>query len=181
MSSEWTPWYRFKLADGRVVVGAVQGSGGVIGGRSVAEATDGVRRLRVAIKRAEEGERTGIYEPKPGHACLYPEYSFASQGPRISIPLVGATVMLAKNPRERLRAHEAAGGRSAKGRITHAEAKQVLEARGIKLEHDFDRDVRSLSDANLIAEMAKEAGYRKSKTAPGSTARMYFQYLHRIK
>jgi hypothetical protein len=38
-----------------------------------------------------------------------------------------------------------------------------------------------MSDKQLVAETAREAGYRKRKDATGSTARMYFQYLSRLK
>jgi hypothetical protein len=65
-----------------------------------------------------------------------------------------------------------------KQRLSNREAKSLLEAAGI----DFRKDVFTIgsSDMNLVAETAKAAGYRKSKNAPGSTARMYFQYLARL-
>lgn len=66
-----------------------------------------------------------------------------------------------------------------KKKITHQEAKQLLKSEGVDFSRDSDE--LSLSTKNRIAEVAKLAGYRKSKNAPGSTARMYFQYLGRLK
>lgn len=66
-----------------------------------------------------------------------------------------------------------------KKKIDHYEAKRRLQAAGI----DFSRDSDELrmSDAQLVADTAREAGYRKRKDAPGSTSRMYFQYLRRLR
>jgi hypothetical protein len=69
---------------------------------------------------------------------------------------------------------------STKKRMTHAQAKTLLESAGINFKRDYHEGV-SMSDANLIAEVARSAGYRKRKDAPGSTARMYFQFLSRLK
>ena len=66
-----------------------------------------------------------------------------------------------------------------KKKITHHEAKRRLEAAGIDFRRDSD-ELR-MSEAQLVADTAREAGYRKRKDAPGSTARMYFQYLRRLK
>jgi len=44
---------------------------------------------------------------------------------------------------------------------------------------DFHR--LSSSEVDLILNMARATGYRKRKDAPGSTARMYFQYLSRLR
>ena len=48
---------------------------------------------------------------------------------------------------------------------------------------DFSRDFHSLSRSNVddLLAYAKLYRYRKSKTAPGSTARVYYQYLQRAK
>jgi hypothetical protein len=66
-----------------------------------------------------------------------------------------------------------------KKKIDHHEAKRRLQAAGI----DFSRDSDELrmSEAQLVADTAREAGYRKRKDAPGSTSRMYFQYLRRLR
>jgi hypothetical protein len=65
-----------------------------------------------------------------------------------------------------------------KQRLSHREAKALLEAAGI----NFRKDVFTLptSSLSLVADTAKAAGYRKSKNAPGSTGRMYFQFLSRM-
>lgn len=66
-----------------------------------------------------------------------------------------------------------------KKKITPQEAKRLIESDGI----DFRRDFHELSSSEVqrVLEVAKLAGYRKSKNAPGSTARMYFQYLDRLR
>lgn len=66
----------------------------------------------------------------------------------------------------------------AKKRLNHREVKALLKLAGINFAKDFHE--LSSSDATLLAEYAKLAGYRKSKNAPGSTARMYFQLLERL-
>ncbi len=66
-----------------------------------------------------------------------------------------------------------------KKKISHHEAKRRLEAAGINFARDSD-ELR-MSDAQLVADTARETGYRKRKDAPGSTSRMYFQYLRRLK
>ncbi len=79
--------FAIKLRDGEVVVGPVQGCGGVV------ERRGGFGRLRVAIVHAEEGLPTGLYEPRPGWARVYPEYSAQGQGPAIDVDLRGAEVL----------------------------------------------------------------------------------------
>jgi hypothetical protein len=66
-----------------------------------------------------------------------------------------------------------------KKRIKHSkcDVKRALVMQGV----DFKKDVHELShsDLNAVAMMARATGYRKSKTAPGSTGRMYFELLQR--
>jgi hypothetical protein len=78
--------------------------------------------------------------------------------------------------RERI---SAAPAHARKKKITPREAKQLIQSDGI----DFGRDFHELSsyEVQRILEVAHLAGYRKRKDAPGSTARMYFQYLSRLK
>ncbi len=66
----------------------------------------------------------------------------------------------------------------AKKKLTPKEAKSLLARAGV----DFRKDFHALgsADVQLIADTAKLAGYRKHKNAPGSTARMYYQYLERV-
>jgi len=66
-----------------------------------------------------------------------------------------------------------------KPRLSHCEAKAMLERQGI----NFSKDVFELSTSQLteVAEISRKTGYRKSKNAPGSTGRMYFQLLQRQK
>jgi hypothetical protein len=65
-----------------------------------------------------------------------------------------------------------------KKKISPQEAKQLLVSDDI----DFSRDFHELSsyETQRILEVAHLAGYRKRPDAPGSTARMYFQYLKRV-
>jgi hypothetical protein len=66
-----------------------------------------------------------------------------------------------------------------KKKISPNEAKQLLQSDGV----DFQRDFHELPsyEVQRILEIAKMTGYRKRKDAPGSTARMYYQYLSRLK
>lgn len=66
-----------------------------------------------------------------------------------------------------------------KKKIDHHEAKRRLQAAGI--DFSLDSDQLRMSEAQLVADTARLAGYRKRKDAPGSTSRMYFQYLRRLK
>lgn len=63
-------------------------------------------------------------------------------------------------------------------KLTPKEAKALLMADGM----DFRQDFHALgsSAVQALADVAKLAGYRKSKNAPGSTARMFYQYLSRV-
>jgi len=63
-------------------------------------------------------------------------------------------------------------------KISKYDAKIMAKNEGI----NFNKDIFELSNSekNILLEIAKKQGYRKSKNAPGSTARMYFEYLNRI-
>jgi len=79
-----------RLADGRTVSGAIHGSGGIVAGASR------VARVERAIRQANKGRDTGLYEPNPGHARLYRMYSNISRdvaGNEIEIDLRGAEVV----------------------------------------------------------------------------------------
>jgi hypothetical protein len=147
--SEWqTSWFRFKLADGRVVVAPAHGAGGLFRG------AHGEKQIRRAIRAAEAGEPTGYYEPKPGHMLVWPQYSFADNGPEMTIPLAGATVRLVKATRARTRAHKA--GKAALGPEDWA-AKPVHHATRKRSPAQLDRE---------IAEVLAEPG------RPSSTSEM---------
>ena len=70
-----------------------------------------------------------------------------------------------------------ASSHARKKKISPTEAKQLLVSDGV----DFSRDFHELSsyDVQRVLEIAKLAGYRKRPDAPGSTARMFYQYLSR--
>jgi hypothetical protein len=75
-------------------------------------------------------------------------------------------------------ASSSAPAHARKKKIDRAEAKRLLQADGIDFRRDFHQ--LSWSEKDRILEVAKLAGYRKRKDAPGSTARMYFQALSRL-
>lgn len=64
-----------------------------------------------------------------------------------------------------------------KKKIPACAAKQLLKARGI----DFSKDYFALrgSEVEIVLDVAKAAGYRKGKSAPGSKARMFYEFLDR--
>jgi hypothetical protein len=66
-----------------------------------------------------------------------------------------------------------------KKRISACEAKHMLRFLGVNTSADFHA-LRS-RDVDVILQVAKGAGYRKHKSAPGSTARMFFQRVQRAR
>lgn len=66
----------------------------------------------------------------------------------------------------------------AKRKIHACDARRLLTKKGISFAKDYH--VLSTDEKYEIADMADAAGYRKSKTAPGSTSRMYYAYLSRL-
>lgn len=46
---------------------------------------------------------------------------------------------------------------------------------------DFDKDFHAQPFGNELAELAKEVGYRKPKSANGSTGRYFFNYLLKLR
>lgn len=67
-----------------------------------------------------------------------------------------------------------------KKKLTPQEAKRLLESEGVDFSRGYYESI-STSEGERIAEVARMAGYRKSKNAPGSTGRMYYEYLSRLK
>lgn len=55
----------------------------------------------------------------------------------------------------------------------------MLVAAGVDFRKDFH--AQGSSAVAMILHAAELAGYRKSKNAPGSTARMFYQYLDRTR
>lgn len=64
-------------------------------------------------------------------------------------------------------------------RMSRCEAKEWLRLQGIPFDDNFF--ALSSSQVGLVLEAVKKSGYRKRRDAPGSTARMYYQYLGRAK
>ena len=64
-----------------------------------------------------------------------------------------------------------------KKRPNHCMVKKMLVTAGVDFSKNFF--VLPASTVGLIVDGAKLAGYRKSKQAPGSRGRMYYQLLQR--
>ena len=64
-------------------------------------------------------------------------------------------------------------------KITKLEAYKLAKEAGA----DFDKDVyaQSIGVLNNLAEIAKLAGYRKPKSASGSTGRYFFEHLNKLR
>jgi hypothetical protein len=69
--------------------------------------------------------------------------------------------------------------RSRASKLTARAAKRLLISRGVPMGRDVHE--LSFSQLNEVAAVARQAGYRKSKNAPGSTGRMYYQHLSRVR
>ena len=85
-----------ELATGLTIVGPIMGNGGMVGSGALCHGAESasrqaMRSLRAAQDRAADGLHLPIFEPKPGHVAIYPDYSAATDGDRIEIPLVGTT------------------------------------------------------------------------------------------
>ncbi len=64
-----------------------------------------------------------------------------------------------------------------KKRLPVCESRKLLQARGVDLNKDFFQ--LSSSNVSIVLDVAKAAGYRKSKSAPGSKGRMFYEHLQR--
>ena len=62
------------------------------------------------------------------------------------------------------------------GKISKDDA--IIKA--LKMGVDFDKDFHAQSFGNELSELAKESGYRKSRSASGSLGRAFFEHLERI-
>lgn len=58
-------------------------------------------------------------------------------------------------------------------------AKQLLRSAGVPMGRDFHS--LSSGEVDKVVTAAKAVGYRKSKSAPGSTGRMFYEYVNRTK
>lgn len=64
--------------------------------------------------------------------------------------------------------------------ISKLEAYKLAKKAGINFSKE-DSDMQGLSAMSELASIAKLAGYRKPKTASGSTGRYFFYHLLRLK
>lgn len=76
------------LANGQIVVGAIHGSGGLVGGGK-----HNRDRIRREIARATIGKPLGICEPKPGHVRMYQAATAADAGESIEVDIRGARLV----------------------------------------------------------------------------------------
>lgn len=65
-------------------------------------------------------------------------------------------------------------------RLSRADACEILDRIGIARGGDSDFFVLSTSKVSDLVDAARKVGYRKSRNAPGSTARMFHKYLQRL-
>lgn len=79
--------YTIRQADGLLLHGPIHGCGGLVEGRH------GADRIELEIVRATEGDDLGIYEPRPGHARMWPNYSAAGNGEPVDTDLRGAVLV----------------------------------------------------------------------------------------
>ncbi len=146
--------YRFllKLADGRYVAGPIQGSGGVLTRQCLPW-------LLESIDRAQQGEPLGMYEPQPGHVCMFPDYSAEGQGVRLIADLRGAHVITDLPYEVAMRAH------SGTSMVPDERAVQEINGYAMTLTRDYanmselaDTDVKR---ASLAVEFERyREGYR---------------------
>ena len=66
-----------------------------------------------------------------------------------------------------------------RGTISKIDAYRMAKRAGAKFSKQADQQTASVMSE--IAAIAKLAGYRKPKTAYGSTARYFFQHLQKLK
>lgn len=76
-------WFRFTAPGMTPVVGAVQGSGGVIH-YGVDEST---RKMRRQTRLARSGDRLDVYEPRRGHVRVFPDYGPGGSGRHVDVDL----------------------------------------------------------------------------------------------
>ena len=76
---------RFRLTGaGFDVTGPVQGNGGPV---------QRLGQLQAAQRCALEGSPTGLYEPRPGHVCVYPDFTATDNGREFHVPLTDGTLL----------------------------------------------------------------------------------------
>ena len=131
---------------------------------------DAYRRLiGKAIERCSRHPRENhsLYE------CVFEEVHDSMPYPTPQMQRILENAVHAARPASNLHAH------ARKKKLDPHAAKQRLKTAGI----DFSRDFHQLpsSQVQLLLDTARTAGYRKRKDAPGSTARMYYQYLSKIR
>lgn len=145
---------------------------------------DTVRPRRPGTSHAKKKESPW----RPGEAALFwagptgwrpvrIEGVTAAGKPQIIHPLTGKLTVV--QARASLEKASSARNHARRQKLDPHEAKQRLKAAGV----DFSRDFHALPSrqVQLLVDTARAAGYRKRKDAPGSTARMYFQYLSRLR
>jgi hypothetical protein len=89
-------YVRFKatLEDGSVVIGTIQGNGGMVGAGASHLRFD--EQCQVALQKINGAQRvnqrnraSGLYEPTPGHFAMYPQCNAESNGEMVSVPIRG--------------------------------------------------------------------------------------------
>lgn len=93
---------RAELKSGKVYVGPIAGNGGMIGSGAAHVSHKLASKyvlnlLRLSRERAELGTRLPIFEPKPGHVAIYPDYCAETDGERVEIPFDGTILSVEKS------------------------------------------------------------------------------------
>lgn len=150
------------------------------GKRAHATRNKGLRAYRNLIEKAIA--RCSKH-PRPNHSlyeCVFEEVHHGAPYPTPQMRRILEEAVHAARPASNLQGGLQHGNAHArKKKLEPREAKQRLKTAGIDFSNDFHQLPRS--QVQLILDTARAAGYRKSKGAPGSTARMYFQYLSRLR
>jgi len=90
-------WFRITTRAGEVVVGPVQGHGGLVGGATThlppaRRRKIGGDRMLLAVRQAgEEGRVREFHEPEPGCCLCFPSYGAGGNGRPVVVDLAGAT------------------------------------------------------------------------------------------
>lgn len=80
-------FFRITQRDGVLVTGAVRGAGGMVAGRDAHD-----RVCRASVRATCRQPMRDVFEPEPGFAELYPEYSAAGDGAPVRVDLRHARV-----------------------------------------------------------------------------------------
>ena len=87
---------RAELANGEVYVGPIMGNGGMIGSGALhagykLAGKQASRMIRLCQDCVVDGRDLPVFEPRPGHVAIYPDFCAETDGERVYIPIDGTT------------------------------------------------------------------------------------------